>query len=334
MATYYVLLEGGKTKTICITVDDSGNVYGYTIVGNTAWDAIGFEKAFNEVRKCVEGSIKSSGISSEYVKYVVLGLPGLDTEYPVKMFYNIIRETGFFSHSNVLLVHDAVVAYYAITLGRPGIAVISGTGSIAYGRNSRGIYARAGGWGWFGDDEGSGYWIAIKALEYFYKVADGREKKGTKLFEKILKFFNISNPLNVIDIVYPKIMEGDLAYIARLAIIVDETANEGDEIARKILIDGGIGLGEMARAVYEKIRIDGEKLLIGGVGSTYNSKILRETFYRYISEKIPEAIPVEPLIGFLPIKGLAAIVAEKEHLDEKFIDNVLRGVDRIEKSRL
>lgn len=250
------------------------------------------------------------------------------------MFYNIIRETGFFSHSNVLIVHDAVVAYYAVTLGRPGIAVISGTGSIAYGRNSRGIYARAGGWGWFGDDEGSGYWIAIKALEYFYKVADGRERVRSKLFDKILRFFNISNPLDVIDIIYPKIMEGDLAYIARLAIIVDETANEGDEIAKRILVDGGIGLGEMARAVYEKIRIDGEKLLVGGVGSTYNSKILRETFYRYVSEKIPEAILVEPLVGFSPIKGLAAIIVEREHLDEKFINNILRGVDRIERSRL
>jgi len=173
----------------------------------------------------------------------------------------------------------------------------------------------------------------MKALEYFYKAADGRGAVRSKLFDKILRFFNISNPLDVIDIIYPKIMEGDLAYIARLAIVVDEAANEGDEIAKRILIDGGIGLGEMARAVYEKIRIDGEKLLVGGVGSTYNSRILRETFYRYVSEKIPEAILVEPLVGFSPIKGLAAIIAEKEHLGERFIDNVVKGVDRIEKSR-
>ncbi len=332
MSSYYVLLEGGKTKSVCITIDENGSVLGYTVVGNTAWDAIGFERAFAEVRRCVEEAVKASGINGRLIRYVILGLPGLDTDYPVRTFYSIIKERGFFTHSNVLIVHDAVVAYYAVTLGKPGIAVISGTGSIAYGRNSRGVYARAGGWGWFGDDEGSGYWIAMKALEYFYRVADGREKKVTKLFDKILKFFNISKPLDVIDIIYPKIMEGDLAYIARLGLIVDEAANEGDEIARKILIDGGTGLGEMAKAVYEKIKIEGEKLLIGGVGSTYNSKTLRESFYRYISKNIPEAIPIEPLVGFSPIKGLAAIVAEKEHLDERFIDNVLAEVNRIERS--
>ena len=41
--------------------------------------------------------------------------------------------------------------------------MIAGTGSIAYGRNSKGETARAGGWGYAISDEGSGHWIGAEA---------------------------------------------------------------------------------------------------------------------------------------------------------------------------
>ena len=46
----------------------------------------------------------------------------------------------------------------------PGVVIIAGTGSIAYGHNGQGQAARAGGWGYVLGDEGSGYWIGRHAL--------------------------------------------------------------------------------------------------------------------------------------------------------------------------
>jgi len=46
----------------------------------------------------------------------------------------------------------------------PGIVVVAGTGSIAYGRRSDGTFARAGGLGPEKGDEGSGYWIGKEWL--------------------------------------------------------------------------------------------------------------------------------------------------------------------------
>ena len=46
----------------------------------------------------------------------------------------------------------------------PGVIVIAGTGSIAYGRNREGQTARAGGWGFAISDEGSGHWIGRTAV--------------------------------------------------------------------------------------------------------------------------------------------------------------------------
>lgn len=36
-----------------------------------------------------------------------------------------------------------------------GVALISGTGSVAWGRRRDGVHARAGGWGYLHGDEGS-----------------------------------------------------------------------------------------------------------------------------------------------------------------------------------
>src|ERR687898_922600 len=41
----------------------------------------------------------------------------------------------------------------------PGVVLIAGTGSIAYGVNSDGYAARSVGWGYVLGDEGSGYWL-------------------------------------------------------------------------------------------------------------------------------------------------------------------------------
>ena len=57
---------------------------------------------------------------------------------------------------------------------QPGVVVIAGTGSIAYGRNERNQAARAGGWGYMLGDEGSGYWIGRAALRAVLREADRR----------------------------------------------------------------------------------------------------------------------------------------------------------------
>ncbi len=63
-----------------------------------------------------------------------------------------------------IVVNDALVALEAGAPASPGVVIISGTGSIAYGRNARNEGARAGGWGHVLGDEGSGYWIGRAAI--------------------------------------------------------------------------------------------------------------------------------------------------------------------------
>lgn len=64
----------------------------------------------------------------------------------------------------VKVLSDAELAHERSFGKRPGIVLISGTGSIAYGRNSQGRAARAGGWGPLLGDEGSSFWIGAEGL--------------------------------------------------------------------------------------------------------------------------------------------------------------------------
>ena len=90
--------------------------------------------------------------------------------------------------ARILVVNDALIALQAGVGDAPGIVIVSGTGSIAYGRNDRGEASRAGGWGYVLGDEGSGYWIGRLALRAVVRHADGRGR-ATSLTPRLLDAF-------------------------------------------------------------------------------------------------------------------------------------------------
>ena len=61
---------------------------------------------------------------------------------------------------------------------KPGINIVAGTGSIAFGKSRENVSARSGGWSTFFGDEGSCYWLGRRTMELFTKQADGRVKEG------------------------------------------------------------------------------------------------------------------------------------------------------------
>src|SRR5260370_30049810 len=61
--------------------------------------------------------------------------------------------------ATIYAVGDHIIAHRAAFGTSPGVLVISGTGSIAFGRNQGGETARAGGWGPNASHEGSACWV-------------------------------------------------------------------------------------------------------------------------------------------------------------------------------
>jgi N-acetylglucosamine kinase-like BadF-type ATPase len=77
----------------------------------------------------------------------------------------------------VSVVHDARLVLAAASVDA-GIALIAGTGSVAYGRTPDGRESRRGGWGWMVGDDGGGVWVTRQAAREVMRRADSGEPAG------------------------------------------------------------------------------------------------------------------------------------------------------------
>jgi glucosamine kinase len=112
----------------------------------------------------------------------------------------------------------------------PGILLISGTGSVAFGRGPSGTIARCGGWGAVCGDEGSGAWVGRRALSVVTASADGREPE-TALIGAVLTAAQVNEPRELI----AWAAQATPALLATLAPVVSSVADAGDLRANAIL---------------------------------------------------------------------------------------------------
>ena len=152
-------IDAGGTKTVAVLADAGGRVVAEARAGGANLQAHGEL----EVEKVLHGVIDHvTSALTEAPAAVCLGLAGVDREGDDLIIRAVMRRLGF--KARTLIVNDALIALVAGAGTGPGLVLISGTGSIAYGVSARGVAARAGGWGAALGDEGSGYWVGHRAL--------------------------------------------------------------------------------------------------------------------------------------------------------------------------
>src|SRR5699024_6038837 len=101
---------------------------------------------------------------------------------------------------------------------RVGVALVSGTGSIALGCNAAGERHRTSGWGHVFGDFGSGYDVARKALYHFSAYIDGYGP-ATSLVQRLTDYWNLPEPYSIINRVYdPATTKGDIAKLSRIVV--------------------------------------------------------------------------------------------------------------------
>jgi N-acetylglucosamine kinase-like BadF-type ATPase len=148
----------------------------------------------------------------------------------------------------VIVAPDLLGAWAGAFGGEPGIVVISGTGSVVYGRNAAGAEARAGGWGPLFSDRGSGYSISLGCLSALADLADAIGPP-TLLAEKALWRFpelgrDLATWLRGVH------REGwHRPEIAGLTQVVFDAAAEGDAVALRLLDEAARELARLAAGV-------------------------------------------------------------------------------------
>jgi N-acetylglucosamine kinase len=252
-------IDAGGTKTVCLLADERG-----MILSEGRGPGANLHAAGEHGVERVLGDVIAEAIGGRAVvpAAICLGIAGVDREDEMRTVRAIMGRIGH--SSRVLIVNDALIALAAGARDAPAIVIISGTGSIVYGRNRNGEAARAGGWGHMIGDEGSGYWIGREALSAVMRAYDGRGP-ATRLTAAILAHLDLNDESRLPRIVYDR--EVPRMTVAAMGPIVQEAADQGDPVARRILQRAADELVLASQSVASRLEMRGDEFtffLAGG----------------------------------------------------------------------
>lgn len=240
---------GTKTEAMLGSADGSGLAppAGTGRAGPGNLRAVGYDIATQQILKAVDAAFQDAGVTRQKVQVLCLCVAGAGRPSEREQ----LREWAEAQHlaTSIVITTDAEPLLAVASPSGVGIALISGTGSLAWGRNSSGVTARAGGWGYLFGDEGSGYAIALAGLRAVAHAADGRSP-ATALTDRMLTCLNVNEPSELI----PRIYGGNFSrqQIAAFAPAVFEAAAD-DLTARQIIEDAAHQLAHMVTTLADRL---------------------------------------------------------------------------------
>ncbi|MDP2317830.1 MAG: BadF/BadG/BcrA/BcrD ATPase family protein [Acidobacteriota bacterium] len=294
-------IDAGGSKTVALLADAAGRIVGEGRSGGANLQAHGELEVEKVLHHVIDRAMAGgAGVPAA----VCLGLAGVDREGDSQVIAAVMRRLGFREHT--LIVNDALIALVAgVPLAEgtaavgPGLVLISGTGSIAYGVNRHGLAARAGGWGTSLGDEGSGYWIGRRALSAVTRAADGRGPV-TGLTALVLAHFTLSRPEQLVSAIYDH-ATGKRA-IASLGPLVEQARAAGDAVAGEIMRKAAEELTLAAASVIASLEMRGEQfpvLMSGGMlrGAPWLAGEVSGRLAEVAPRSTVTALDVEPALG-------------------------------------
>jgi len=257
---------------------------------------LGVEQSVRNILEAVNKAKEKSGVDGFEASF--LGLAGASRSRLGEEMLACFPD----SWGDTRIVSDAQSALAGATGCRPGVVVIAGTGSIAYGVNASGVEVRAGGWGWLLGDEGSGCTIGRNAIIAALRAFDG-SGPDTMLGDMILEHLGLSEMEDVIDWAYGS--EVEPRHFASLVPLVKEAENLGDLVAAGVMTDAGRELGSVAQAVIKRLGLSGAFPVACSGGVFKQPHGYNESFEVTIREVAPDCVFIKPL--FTPTIGSALL---------------------------
>ena len=163
-------IDGGGTTTICLLADRSGTVLGRGTAGPSNIQAVGVDAGLKALDDGIDRAFQAANLDRATVGGATLGLAGIDRQEGLDVIHGWAGRVGLADRAGV--ANDATLLLAAGTPAGWGLAVIAGTGSIAFVKTPTGAVGRCGGWGYTLGDEGSAYLIALSGLKAVCRAHD------------------------------------------------------------------------------------------------------------------------------------------------------------------
>jgi glucosamine kinase len=290
-------IDGGGTKTSCI-IGDENSVLGAGMSAGSNVVRVGERRARKSLGAAIRQACAAANITPAQISRTCVGIAGGTLPEIAGVVHRLLSELV---SGEVIVVGDMVIAMQAAFGDGPGVIVIAGTGSIVYGRNSKGQVARAGGWGFAISDEGSGHWIGRSAAAACMRAYDeaGVENTGV-LLESIMKSWDVTTREQLV------IAANKSPDFAALLPAVVSSSDAGDETARNVLAQAGAELATLGKIVIGRLFGRTEAVAVAVSGGVFsNCALVRQVFYDRLcaenSRVLPNSILVDPAKGALEL---------------------------------
>lgn len=292
---YYLGIDGGGTKTTCAVGDDTRLLASAT-AGPSNIVRVGQTKARESLQESVHQACAAAAILPAQITRICIGGSGAARPELAAVVRGILGEI---LDSPIDVVGDMEIALEAAFDEGPGVIVIAGTGSIAYGRDRTGRTLRAGGWGFEIGDEGSAHWIGRAAVNAILRASDRHAEAvassalAASLFEAwgVSSFSDLARAAN-------SIPPPDFS-----ALFPDVVASL-DDVAQEVLVKAGRELAEIAAVVIGRLfGKDGpSRVPVAMAGGVFrHAAAVRQTFYNELQSLEPRAQVIPQLAD--PVEG-------------------------------
>ena len=294
MSGHFLGVDGGGSKTAFVVLDSGGRTLAEVVGPSCYYFMAGIGLVEKVLGDGVARVSAAAGVTTAEFDHAFFGLPGYgESSTDTPKLRAIVRD--LLGHDRFACGNDMLGGWAGALAGRDGINVVAGTGSIVYGER-RGRAHRAGGWGELFGDEGSAYWIAVRGLNAFSRMSDGRLPRGP-LHDLLAERVGITADLDLVGVVFDH-WGGRRAEIAALSKVVVEAAGRGDAVAAEILRQAGRELVALVEACRDGIGYrDGERVDVSYSGGMFSAPSFRTAFRTALGEAGPGYRLRAPLYG-------------------------------------
>lgn len=242
---YYIGIDGGGTRTTVGIADSAGR----ELLRKTGPAGIVDPRRPAATAELLIGLISEASVGAGLdgaAAALCAGLAGVGNATERELVESALARAGV--ATRVAVISDGETALYGALEGGPGILVVSGTGSVAYGRAEDGRTQRCGGWGKYIGDDGGGYEIGRAGLRAALLGLDGRGPETT-LLPTLLDVLGLAVP----EAIPPWIARAEKSEVAMLAVHVLRASERGDQAAREIVAEAALDLAAHVTALVERL---------------------------------------------------------------------------------
>lgn len=280
---FFAGLDVGGTSGRVKFLDRQGNEIGEYLGKGCAFNTEGPVLGRRKYGALMEEALGKYQLKSEDCLGICVAASGIDSPSLANSCREIFMDMGF-AGDRLLVVNDCELFLY-LSEGS-AMVVISGTGSICFGRDTRGEIYRTGGWNHVLSDEGSSYDIGLQTLKAAADCMDGRIP-DTLLLEMVKHQTGISCLDDADRFVNEHLM--DKRTIGGLAGVCAEAALKGDRQAVSILEACADKVYRLIADTYRKMNMESSpKADLWLWGSVV---VKNEQFRQHLTDRIQKEMP-------------------------------------------